>query len=117
MSYNVYFKDPVSKSVIELKDAHFMHGGIYSVDGCKQLEFNITFNYAKNYAKHNFSIKNLVGRTALEVIPELERVISLLGDDVSDDYWEPTDGNAKAALISLLTMAKMRPDAVIDVDC
>ena len=82
----------------------------------KSCIFNITYNYARNYAKHNFSIKHLIDKTALEAIPELERVIALLGDDVDADYWKPTDGNAKRALISLLTMAKMRPDAVIEVD-
>ena len=53
---------------------------------------NITFNYYKNYFPHG-----------------------LLGDDTDPDYWEPTDGNAKRALIQLRTMAKMRPDAVIKV--
>ena len=48
-------------------------------------------------------------------MPELERVIALLGNDVSDDYWKATEGNAKKALMSLLTMAKMRPDAIIEV--
>lgn len=116
MSYDVYFCDPVSGEVIELNDVHFMRGGTYAINGSTVLSFNITFNYAENYAKHNFSIKDLIGKTALEVIPEMERVIGLLGDDVSDDYWEATDGNAKRALISLLTMAKIRPDAVIKVD-
>lgn len=115
MSYDLYFCDPVSREVIELNDAHFMRGGTYAVGGSKELHFNITYNYASNYAKHSFSIRNLVDKTALEAIPELERVIALLGNDVSDDYWEATDGNAKRALISLLTMAKMRPDAVIKV--
>ena len=117
MSYDIYFTDPVSRKTIELNDVHFMRGGTYAVGGTKDLHFNITYNYARNYAKHNFSIEDLIDKTALEAIPELKRVIALLGDDVSDDYWEATDGNAKRALISLLTMAKMRPDAVIEVDC
>lgn len=117
MSYDVDFCDPVSGEVIELNDVHFMRGGTYAVGGSKALSFNITYNYSRNYAEHDFSIRDLNGKTALDVIPELERVIALLGDDVDDDYWKPTDGNAKRALIALLTMAKMRPDAVIKVFC
>ena len=49
------------------------------------------------------------------IIPELERVIAALGDDIDSDYWKPTDGNAKRALMSVLAMAKMRPDALIRV--
>ena len=115
MSYDVDFCDPVSKKVIELDEPHFMRGGTYAIGGTKELTLNITFNYSENYSKHNFSIKDLDGKTALDVIPTLERVISELKDDVSSNYWDATDGNAKKALIQLLTMAKMRPDAVIDV--
>lgn len=116
MSYGVYFTDPVSRDVIELKDVHFMRGGTYAVGGTKELYLNITYNYATNYAKHSFSIRDLQGKTALESITELERVIPLLGDEVSDNYWDATDGNAKRALISLLTMAKIRPDAIIEIN-
>ena len=115
MSYDVYFCDPVSKEKIELNEPHFMRGGTYAVGGTTQLWLNITYNYYKNYHPHNFSINDLDGKTAFDVIPELERVITLLGDDVDHDYWKPTDGNAKKALIQLLTMCRMRPDAVIDV--
>lgn len=54
--------------------------------------------------------------TALEAIPHLERAVSQLSDDVSSDYWEPTEGNVKKALIQLLTMCRMRPDALIQGD-
>ena len=115
MSYDVDFCDPVSKKVIELDEPHFMRGGTYAIGGTKELMLNITYNYSENYSKHNFSINDLDGKTALDVIPELERVIALLGDDVSSNYWDATDGNAKKALIQLLTMCRMRPDALIGV--
>lgn len=54
--------------------------------------------------------------TGAESIPVLERAIAVLGNDVSNDYWEPTEGNAKRALIYLLTMAQMRPDGIWDGD-
>ena len=115
MSYDVDFCDPVSKKVIELDEPHFMRGGTYAIGGTKELTLNITYNYSENYSKHNFSIKDLDGKSALDAIPELERVISELGDDVHSDYWKPTDGNAKRALIQILTMCKMRPDSIIEV--
>ena len=115
MSYDVYFNDPVTKEHIELNEPHFMRGGTYALGGTTELWLNITFNYSENYSKHKFSIKDLNGKSAVDCIPELERVISELGDEVDDDYWKPVDGNSKKALIQLLTMAKMRPDSVIEV--
>lgn len=37
-------------------------------------------------------------------------------DEVSGDYWEPTEGNAKRPLLQLAAMARMRPDGVWDGD-
>lgn len=116
MSYDVDFCDPVSKKVIEIEDVHFMRGGTYQVGGSKQLSLNITYNYASNYGKHGFSIRDLDGKTAAEVIPELDRIIGLLSDETDPDYWKAVDGNAKRALIQLRVMAKMRPDAIIEVE-
>lgn len=50
------------------------------------------------------------------MIQILENAINQLGDDVDPDYWEPTEGNAKRALLKLLAMAKMRPDGIWDGD-
>ena len=89
---------------------------LFHLTAPKNCNFNITFNYDLNYRKHNFNIKHLNNKAAANVIPELKRVIGLLGDQTSDNYWEPIDGNAKRALITLLTMAQMRPDAIIKVE-
>lgn len=115
MSYDIYFKDPVSGETIELDQPHQMRGGTYAVGGTTELWLNITGNYSRNYFPHGFKLKDLDGKTALDVIPELERVIALLGNETDPNYWKPVDGNAKKALIQLLTMAKMRPDSVIEV--
>lgn len=115
MSYDVFFRDPVSGETLRTDEPHFMRGGTFKVGGECELYLNITYNYEKNYSPHKFSIQDLNEKHALTVIPELERVIALLGDDCSENYWTPVDGNAKRALIILLTMAKMRPDAVIEV--
>lgn len=116
MSYDIYFKDSVSGDTIELEAPHFMRGGTFPLDGTKELYFNITFNYDSNYKKHDFRILDLNDKIAASMIPELKRVIGLLGDQTSDNYWKPIDGNAKQALITLLTMAQMRPDAIIKVE-
>lgn len=115
MSWDIDFCDPVSGKVIKLDEPHFMRGGTYVVGGTKALTLNITYNYYENYAPHGFSINDLNGKTAYEIVPELDRVIGLLSDETDPDYWAPVDGNAKRALIQLRTMAKMRPDAVIRV--
>jgi hypothetical protein len=96
-----------------------MRGGTYQVGGCNELWLNVTYNYGKHYyrvldAKNG--IRVLYGKTGLECIPLLEKAISELGDDTNPDYWEPTEGNAKRALVQLLTMCKMRPDAIWDGD-
>ena len=45
----------------------------------------------------------------------LEKGIAQLGNDVDDNYWEPTEGNAKKALYGLLALAKLRPDGVWEI--
>ena len=52
----------------------------------------------------------IYGMTGAESIPVLEAAAAKLSDDVSEDYWEATEGNAKRALLQLLAMARMRPD-------
>lgn len=48
--------------------------------------------------------------SVVESIAVLDKMIAVLGDDVDDDYWKPTEGNAKRALLQLKAMAQMRPD-------
>jgi len=79
---------------------------------------NITCNYGEHYYRvmGDGGIFSIHGKTGAESIAPLEAAISQLGDDVSDDYWEPTEGNAKRALEQLLALAKMRPDGVWAVE-
>jgi len=115
MSYDVYLCDPVSREVLHAESPHLIYGGTYVMGGTTKPWLNITYNYAKPYDAHHFSIRDLDGKNALDMLPEVERVISELGDDVDADYWNPTEGNAKRALVQLRTLMKMRPDAVIEV--
>ena len=116
MSYDISFRDPVSGYKLCADIPHQMAGGTYMVGGTTTLELNVTYNYSRCYAPYNFHLTDLDGKKAVDMIPVMEEVISNLGDDVDDkDYWNPTEGNAKRALIQLVTMAKMRPDAIIYV--
>jgi len=92
MSYDIYLKDAVGDITAEL---------------------NITYNYAKHYRMlGEKGIREIYGKTGAQSIPMLKNAISVLGDDVHDNYWEPTEGNAKRALMQLLELAQMRPDGV-----
>lgn len=126
MSYDIDLRDPITNEIIEITDAHFMRGGTYQLGGSTKLSLNMTYNYAKilhrvirpknTPSEYESGIRSLYGLTALEATPILEQAISQLDDDVSDDYWEPTEGNVKKALTHLLTMCRMRPDAIINGD-
>lgn len=119
MGYDIRLLDPVSKDVIKLGEPHFMQGATYLVGGNRELSLSVTYNYAEIY--YNFidkekGIRKIYGMTGLESISILEQAIDKLEDDVSDNYWHSTEGNAKRALIQLVTMAKMRPDGIWDGD-
>lgn len=115
MSYDIYFRDAVSEEIITLPYKHQLNGATYCLGGTKELIFNITFNYAGIYDQYGFHVPQLNGMSAVAAMPILEGVIARLGDDVTEDYWQATEGNAKQALVKLLTMCQLRPDAVIKV--
>jgi hypothetical protein len=134
MSYDIYLKDPVTKDVIQFDEPHHMRGGTYCLGGTTEAHLNVTYNYGEHYRRvfgdsevqlSNFDtvfgggetgIRKLYGMSGADSIPILKEAISKLGDDVDDDYWKPTEGNAKRALLQLLSLAKMRPDGIWDGD-
>lgn len=118
MSYDIYLNDPVTKEVIEVDTSHFMAGGTYALGGTKELWLNVTYNYSAHFynTMGEKGIRTIYGMSGAESIPILENAINQLGDDAAPDYWKPTEGNAKRALLQLLAMAKMRPDGIWDGD-
>ena len=133
MSYDISLIDPVTKQTLELDAPHHMRGGTYAVGGTTQASLNITYNYAPQFFRafepywHDIGplpdggaitqgIRILYGMTGASSLPLLDRAIAALGDDVDPDYWKPTDGNAKRALLQLRALAEMRPDGVWDGD-
>ncbi len=117
MSYDVTLCDPVSHETIEFAAPHQIAGGTYAVGGTTEGWLSITYNYSHIFQRviGKDGIRTFDGMSAAKSIPILESAISQLGDDVSNDYWEATEGNAKRSLHGLLAFAQMRPDGVWEV--
>lgn len=123
MSYYIELLDPITKHTITINEPHYLQGGTYQVGGSYELNLNITYNYAnilKNIIKvenspseYKSGIRALYNMVAADVIPILEKAASKLKNDINSDYWLATEGNVKSALNNLLTLCKMRPDAII----
>ena len=47
MSYDIDLLDPITRNVIEIKDAHFLRGGTYKMGGSTELSLNVTYNYSQ----------------------------------------------------------------------
>lgn len=118
MSYDIDLIDPVTKETLILEAPHHMSGGTYCVGGESRATLNVTYNYATHYCRTlgEKGIRSIYGMTGAESIPVLEGAAKQLGDDVDSDYWKPTEGNAKRALLQLVALAKMRPDGVWNGD-
>ncbi|MGL4230899.1 MAG: hypothetical protein ACRCWJ_05975 [Casimicrobium sp.] len=132
MSYDIQLVDAVTGETLELDAPHQMRGGTYAVGGTTQAHLNVTFNYAPHFgrvfdtlsephAKAPEWLKNgwpiaglrtIYGLTGTESLAVLDKAIGLLADDVDRDYWKPTEGNAKRALLQLRALAEMRPDGI-----
>lgn len=113
MSYDIYLNDPITGDTIQLDEPHQMKGGTYAIGGTYDAELNVTYNYSQHfYRVLDGGIRSIYGKTGAESIPILQAAADQLGDDVDDDYWKATEGNAKAALLQLIALAKMRPDGV-----
>ena len=133
MSYDIYLVDPVTGETLELPEPHFMRGGTYAVGGTTKAHLNVTYNYGKHFyrvleglpAPHPKApaglhgqgepvggIRTIYGLTGAESLQVLDRAIARLKDDVTDNYWEATEGNAKQALMQLRALATMRPDGI-----
>jgi len=120
MSYDICLKDPVTREVIILNRAHHLRGGTYAVGGTKEAWINVTYNYAPLFRQtidEEKGIRFIYGMTGAASLPILRRAAGLLGDDVDDDdYWSPTEGNVKRAILKLTALAEMCPDGIWDGD-
>ena len=114
MSYDLGLDDPTTGERLVLDVPHQMKGGTYCVGGEDRAEINITYNYAPHFYRllGEKGIRSIYGMTGAESIKILKLAIWQLGDDVDNDYWKPTEGNAKRSLGQCLALAQMRPDGV-----
>jgi hypothetical protein len=94
-------------STLRLSSRHHARGGTYELGGTRDAWLNVTYNYSPFfYQVFEGGIRSLYGTTAASSIPILEAAIDRLADEpANDDYWAATEGNARAALIGLLTLA------------
>jgi len=124
MSYDIYFRDK-DGNAIDLPFAPPIGGTYCASSDFRKAWLNITYNYCEIYQNHNLAIgkhrddpegtATLEGMTAGDVVQALVKVIPDLKDDVSADYWKPTEGNAKKALLNLLCIAVAVPPESICV--
>jgi hypothetical protein len=133
MSYDISLVDPVTGDTLELDAPHHMRGGTYQVGGTTRAHLNVTYNYYRHFHRvfdvlvkprekapewlrddgaPVSGVRTLYGLTGAESLPVLDKAIAALGDDVNRDYWKPTEGNAKRALVQLRALAAMRPDGL-----
>ena len=119
MSYSIELVDPVSRETLQIDEPHMMRGGTYAIGGTTFLELNVTYNYGAHFREafgNEEGIRTIYGMTGAESIPVLEAAAKKLNNNVSEDYWEPTEGNAKRAILQLRSMAIMRPDGIWEGD-
>jgi len=119
MSYYIRLCDPITKETIEFAHRHYLTGGTYVVGGTHEAWLNITYNYSPHYYRlidEDNGIRAIYGMTGAQSIIVLSNAVQRLGDDICSNYWEPTEGNAKSALLKLIALAEMRPDGIWDGD-
>ena len=114
MSYDIELADPVTGETCELSAPHHMRGGTYQMGGCSMAELNVTYNYGPIFFRvlGEGGVRSIYGMTGAASLPILRAAADKLADNASADYWEPTEGNAKRALLQLEALAEMCPDGV-----
>ena len=113
MSYDLDLCDPVTGKVIESNLAHNFKGGTYALGEITTLSLNVTYNYSAHFDSMGpRGIREIYGKTGAEALSILQKAIFLLGDDVDDNYWNATEGNAKKALIQLAVLSMMGAEGV-----
>jgi hypothetical protein len=112
MSWDISLCDDNGETVLFDKPLHFS-GGTYAVGGTSEAWLNVTYNYSAIFYRvidAEQGIRILDGMTAQDSLSLLATAFGKLDYDYERrDYWEPTEGNAKQALIQLLAMACIVP--------
>lgn len=114
MSYDIYLTSPATGKLLELPEKHQLEGGMYIEGGSTLAWLNVTYNYAEHYYRlwPEEGIRVIYGLTGKQSLPFLEHAADQLIDDTCPDYWQPTEGNARRALLDLAQLARMAPHGV-----
>ncbi len=114
MSYDIYLTDSATGDTLELSESHDLKGGTYALGGTQEAWLNVTYNYVSHFQRvlGEDGIRTIYGMTGEDSLPVLQKGHDALGDDADDDYWKPTEGNAKSAIADLITLAKAAPHGV-----
>jgi len=118
MSYDIRLINPITTETIEADEPHLFAGGTYAVGGTTELWLSVTYNYADLFSRvfGRVGIRNIHGMTGAQSIPVLRHAAGQLDGTASNNYWDATPGNAKAALLQLLELAALGPNGVWDVN-
>ena len=116
MSYDIRLVQKGTGETVTMPENHFIRGGIYAVEGTKQLCLNITYNYSTVLARvlgDERGIRSLYGQKSYDTLQTLCSAIKKCNRaDISDNYWQPAENNVAMALVGLLEMALMAPTGV-----
>lgn len=113
MSYDIYICDDSGKT-LHAESPHVLTGGTYAMGGTNELWLNITYNYAPIFRRvlGESGIRSIYGKLVSDTLPTLREAASKLEGAPYRDYWAPTDGNAKKALLDLVALGEMAPTGV-----
>jgi hypothetical protein len=113
MGYDISLVNPATSDVIELDQPLQLQGGTMSLEGSREASLNVTYNYSSIFGKvmGEGGIRTIYGMKALDSVVLLESAMSQLNNNLDADYWKATEGNVRAALASLVKLAKALPDA------
>jgi len=114
MSYDLKLKDPLTGETILLAEDHHITGGTYALGGTKEAWINITYNYGGIFRQvlGENGIRTIYGMTGAEALPLLEKAIYQLKSDMTDNYWDATEGNAKKALLNVAALSALAPQGI-----
>ena len=115
MSYDLHFIGP--DGFIKTSEAHALRGGTYEAGPTRDAWLNITYNYSKFFERvfGDQGIRSLYGKNAGYLVHLLDEAIPLLNPNTrTENYWDQTEGNARAALCDLRELCKLvPPDSIL----
>lgn len=119
MSYDITFCDPRTNEPIckpdGLLDLGFANDRRTTMD---RMYTSPTYNYGAIFSKFGINPKHdLNGLPAAVVAAKLLEAIPKMADDIADDVWAATEGNAKRVALRLLAWAALAgPEAILRED-